>query len=389
MADKLPIPFLPKKTSLPWQAPEGVDSTMSMLRNDLGKFDIYPYCAAPAAAAKPVIGPVRPSLPATKPLPVSGGKQTSPYIGAVQEARDFALGSPANVAVPEAKPAEEKSTMSYGDLSKSYSDVGVSAASQRGVREYVKSGYTRTNPNGTTEIDKSWAGKWKSASLDVAKKTWWEAPDNQSYYSFKTHDQPGDLTSGTVDIAQFSGSATSKFAVSKKGVNITPLSAKASAALVAGKVGTAKDGLLKGEASGALMKAEGEASAAFIANPEEVTLSGKLGASANLAEGSLTGEVCVTPMRVLNAASGLYKWMFDKNLDRLGDNWDIGICAGGEVQAAAGAQAEANAEASYKKGKARLEAGAKLGLGLGGGVKASASLVGVDKAARGVANVFK
>ncbi len=112
------------------------------------------------------------------------------------------------------------------------------------------------------------------------------------------------------------------------------------------------------------------------------SIASKIGCSAhNVVEGTIKGELCVTPTRVGNA--GVFQWnkLSGSHQPYIDNKWDIGVCLGGELQGAVGAQAEGSAEAGVKNGKARAEAGVKLGLGLGGGVKGSAGLTGLDKAA--------
>ena len=128
------------------------------------------------------------------------------------------------------------------------------------------------------------------------------------------------------------------------------------------------------------MEAKGTAKTAIILNPEEATAKLELAGSANIVELKGGGEVCLTPMRAVNGYRSAYNWLFDGDKAMLSDDWDIGLCVGGELSGSVGAQAGANAEASYQKGKARVEAGAKLGLGLGLGAKVSGGLTGIDKA---------
>lgn len=173
-------------------------------------------------------------------------------------------------------------------------------------------------------------------------------------------------------------SAEAKGSVGNKGVKGS-LKAAAKGSMLEGSVKSNQDGLIRGEASGAVLKAEAEASTEVVLSPKEQTLSGKLGASANILEGKLNGEFCYTPRRVVNLGVSLYNWAVGDDYEGLDENWDIGICAGGEVSGALGAQASAEAKAQNKGGKMSAEAGAKLGLGVGAGVKGKASVIGLDK----------
>lgn len=375
-------------TGFPWSATEGPVPARNMLRTDLSTFERYPYLSMPSqqnVCPVPVYGPVKPA-PAWRGPPFKYPDVTpNKYIPEVKATKDFALASPANTVVPEEKPAE--SGLKLGQLSKKTEDVGVKYTEQRGIREYRASGYTRRNPDGKTKIDTDWAGKWKELDFQVAEKTW--GTRSGAAYSKNLGDPAKDWFSGGYKIGGYEGKATSAFSITKGGVNITPIAAKGSVAVAQGKAAFNKDGLVSGTGEAAFMKAEGEAKVAIVVNPEEATLTGKLGASLHLAEIKGGAELCLTPTRVHNGIATAYNWLVDGNLAKISDKWDIGICVGGDLSASAGVGAEGSAQAAYKNGKARAELGIKGSLGLGAGAKVNAGFTGVDKAIDLVKGWFK
>ncbi len=378
-------PTLPKSalTQIPWWNPAGPPPVLDMLKTDLSTFERYQYCPAPPAATPPLIGPYRPGLQMGPVMSApSQPYALSPHIPDVAQAREFALGSPANALVPEprenAEEEAEPSGLKLFQLSRSTEGGGVSYTEQRGIREYLASGYTRRNPDGKVKIDSDWRGKWKEMDFQVAKQTWWK--DDASAYS-DTFGTPGQsIATGGLQIGAANSSASSTFSVTKGGVNITPISADASVAVAKGQIKLNEGGLVSGSGEASFMEAKGTAKTAIILNPEEATAKLELAGSANIVELKGGGEVCLTPMRAVNGYRSAYNWLFDGDKAMLSDDWDIGLCVGGELSGSVGAQAGANAEASYQKGKARVEAGAKLGLGLGLGAKVSGGLTGIDKA---------
>lgn len=359
--------FLP--TGVPWCRADSNTSVVDMLKTDLSTFKRHPFF---------------PVSPRTSAADSQVDKAPSPsenlcqYIPDVEETTDHGKISPANKLIPGEERQNSESTFKFGELSRKYDDAGVKFSRQAGVREYLKSGYTRSNPNGTTAHDTDWKGKWKELDLQVVEKTW--AKGGVSAVEKTFGDPAKDWASGEFKAGTAQGGVTSGLSITKKGID-AKAAAKGSIAAAEGKVEVNKDGLASGSAEGAILKAQAEAETAFVANPEEVTLKGKLSASANVIEGKVNGEFCVTPTRVGNAFIRAYNWAFEDHTQFIEDKWDIGVCLGGELQGAVGAQAEGTAEASYQKGKARAEIGGKLGFGLGGGAKASGGLTGMDKAA--------
>ena len=298
--------------------------------------------------------------------------------------QSYLQGVSANHLVPPAAPAEPEKEedkgpeWKFGQVERATEEGGVSEEWRRGIREYIVSGYTRRNPDGTHEVDNDWRGKWKDTELTVA-----EVSDRTDKARVAVADGSfGDadsLFSGDGQVLGAEADAGYKAAITSKGVEASA-DAKASAYVAQGKVASADDGILSGEAEGAVLKAEAEAKGEVTLTAEQATLGGKLGASANLVEGKVGGEFGITPTRISRAAVSIHNWLMNDNATALGDEWDFGIVINAEASGAVGAQAEANAEAGYKKGKLRAEAGAKLGLGVGAGVKVGGGLTGRDKA---------
>lgn len=349
------------------------DNVLEMLKTDLSTFKRHPFF------------PVSPGI--TPPFRADAPQQSfnsngglCEYIPAVNETVLFGRSSSANKLLPQKERENEskESAWKFGELSKDYKDAGVGKKYQRGVREYLASGYTRRNPDGKTDHDTDWRGKWKERNFQVAEYTWWKADKKLAGDSFG--DPAKDWASGEYKLGALEGDGKAGFSVTKGGID-AKLSAKASAAAAQGKVEVLKDQVISGAAKGAVLKGELEGEVAFVGNPEEVTGTLKLAAKANVIEGSVNGELCLTPSRVGNPVIKAWNWLFEEHNQLIEDKWDIGVCLGGELQGAVGAQAEASAEAGVKKGKARAEVGAKLGFGLGGGAKVSGGLTGLDKAA--------
>lgn len=353
------------------------ENVLDMLETDLSTYKRHPFF--------PVSPRISPSL--SHNVPASNAQSCGrlcEHIPDVADAVSFARASTVNKLVPpkerqnEKQEEEQEQAWKFGEFSQKYEDFGQRRGIQRGVREYLASGYTRRNPNGKTDHDTDWRGKWKERNFQVAEYTWWKL--DKSAYEDKFGDPKTDWASGEYKIHAREGDAKTGFSFTKGGID-AKATAKASYAAAQGKVEVLKDQLLSGSAEGALLKAEAEGEVAFVKNPEEITLTGKLGAKANVVEGTIKGELCVTPTRVGNAGVFLWNKLSGSHQPYIDDKWDIGVCLGGELQGAVGAQAEGSAEAGVKNGKARAEAGVKLGLGLGGGVKGSAGLTGLDKAA--------
>lgn len=353
------------------------ENVLHMLETDLSTYKRHPFYPVSPWTSSPSPKSVAPSTPQTC-------GTLCEHIPDVADAVTFARASTVNKLVPQKEhenengKKDEEAAWKFGQLSQEYKDIGKRKGVQRGIREYLASGYTRRNPDGKTDHDTDWRGKWKERNFQVAEYTWWKL--DKKAYGDKFGDPKTDWASGEYKIHSREGDVKTGFSFTKGGID-AKASAKASYAAAQGKVELLKDQVISGSAEGALLKAEAEGEVAFVKNPEEITLSGKLGAKANVVEGTIKGELCVTPTRVGNAGVYLWNKFSGSHQPYIDDKWDIGLCLGGELQGAVGAQAEASAEAGVKNGKARAEAGVKLGLGLGGGAKASGGLTGLDKAA--------
>lgn len=164
---------------------------------------------------------------------------------------------------------------------------------------------------------------------------------------------------------------------------------QASGRILEGSIETTDDGLVSGEADGSVMSAEAAAAAEIVLSPEAATLTGELGASVNLIEGSISGDLHITPRRVISKAVGTWSWVTGNDSTfELSENWDVGLIVGGELSAQVGAQAGVEGELSHRDGRATAEAGAKIGLGLGVGVKGRVGIAGTDVIGRGIRNAW-
>ena len=283
------------------------------------------------------------------------------------------------------------------------SEGGVGVTDERGIREYIASGYTRRNPNGFRNPDGSWntitrdddfGGKWDEHAEIVggqAERDLFSASVAEGRFGGTS-----DTFAGSGTILGASGKASGQFSFTQEGTDgVSPGlrasgGAQAQGALARGQVGTRgnlaeeSQTLATGQASGSAVSGKAEAKGELILTAEQATLGGKLGAEVNLIEGKIEGDLHITPRRVVNGGVDLYNWMFDDDVpELLGENWDVGIMVGGEVSGQVGAQAGAEARAGYEDGKLRAEAGAKIGLGVGAGVKGRVGLVGVDRIVSG------
>lgn len=393
--DEKPNPFIilgepagQSQTQWPFTAatanfPEGRPPAQDMLRSDTQLF--YKWMTPPAP--EPWKGPPwrMPEQPAANtpwaPLGGSPVPNAAADPSEIFDLQTYLQGVGSNHLVPapaEGEKKDEGPKLEFGQAERKTEDGGTSEEWRRGVREYISSGYTRRNPDGTHEVDNDWRGKWKEAEYTVV-----EVSDRTDKAEVSVADGSfGDadsLFSGDGQVLGAEADAGYKGSITSKGVEASA-DAKASAYATQGKVETADGGLLSGEAEGATLKVDAEAKGEAILTAEQATLSGKLGVSANLVEGKIGGEVAITPTRISRAAVSLYNWMFDENATALSDDWDFGIVFNAEASLAVGAQAEVEAEGGYKNGKLRAEAGAKLGLGPGAGVKVGGGLTGLDKA---------
>lgn len=294
---------------------------------------------------------------------------------------------------PPSQPQEEEPfwDTSISGPSRGTEDGGVSVESRRGVREYLSSGYTRRNPDGTLEVDNDFGGKWADDFTVVEGRAEHEFFDESvASGSFGGEDS---LVSG--EGAAFSADASmgAGFEISTPADGGAPsltadAGASAGARALTGSVETRDDGLLAGSAQGSALSAEAEAKTEVVLSPEEATLSGKLAAEANLLEAGIGGDLYITPRRIANPVINLYNWATSDDVEELGENWDIGIVVGAEVEGSIGAQAGVEGDIGYSDGRATAEAGAKVGLGVGASVKARGGFVGVDKVWNGITSAW-
>lgn len=364
--------------------PKGRPPAQNMLKTDTRLFTRWDQPPAGPWKGPPWRLPEQQT--ASTPWAPQGGPATGGSFDqfAIPTLQDYLQGVGSNHLVPPAKPEgeqpdeEEGPKWEFGQAERKTKDGGTSEEWRRGIREYVRSGYTRRNPDGTYEADTDWRGKWDDAEFTLAEVS--DKTDKASVAVAQGDFGDADSAfSGNGAVLGAEAQADWKGALTTKGLE-AEAKAAASAYVAQGEVSSKEDELLVGSAEGAALKAEAEAKGEAIFTAEQATLGGKLGASANLVEGKIGGELGITPTRASRAAVTLYNWLFDQNATPLNDDWDFGIVLNAEASGAVGAQAEANAEAGYKKGKLRAEAGAKLGLGVGAGVKVGGGLTGLDKA---------
>lgn len=305
------------------------------------------------------------------------------------QSRETNLIVPDPTPTPPAETAEEEPfwNPTFSGPSMSSEDGGVSVENRRGVREYLASGYTRRNPDGTYERDDDFGGKWDEevtiAELELFDHEFFDVAVEEG--SFGNDDT---FFSGEGKVLSADANATSGFELTNEALTGT-LEAQASGSLLEGSIETADDGVLVGEAEGSVVSGDATAKAEVIVNAEQATLAGEVGAEVNLIEGSVSGEINITPRRAVNGTIEAWKWMTGDDVGfRLGENWDVGIMVGGEVSGQVGAQIGAEGEIGYEDGRATAEAGAKIGLGVGVGVKARGGIVGADVIGRGIGNAW-
>ncbi|MGH1330276.1 MAG: hypothetical protein ACRBBK_05295 [Paracoccaceae bacterium] len=308
----------------------------------------------------------------------------------IKALQDYLQNIDANIVVPDPKPspskeqqsgkaAEEKPFWEFelkGPSTK-FEDGGVSVETKRGVREYLNSGYTRRNPDGTFEVDNDLNGKWQD------EFTLLEGTAEHEFFDVAVAE--GEFGDDDSFISAH-GSAFGASADTEAGIELSNKSQ--SGKLRATIKGAVLDGTLETDdslyanvvAKGSALSGEAEAKAELILSPKQVTLEGKLGAEVNILEVSVEGNRYITPRRAINPAINLWNKVTNDDVAQLDENWDIGIYVGGEVSGQLGAQIGVEGEVGYEKGRATAEVGAKLGAGLGVGAKLRGGFVGVDKA---------
>ncbi len=360
-----PYIFLPEPQS------KGIKPGMCMLNSDLPLHDKFtvPYWR---------------SGPAWQPwhIPMKPVDQKAAEDADLVALRAYIAARPTNIVVPNPpKGQTEEKPKPFWDLkasgpSLSSKDGGTKEEWMVGKREYLKSGYTRTNPDGTHKVDNDFGGKWEDKVTlfeGTAKHEFFDVGAAKGKFGDATSTFSGD---GRVFGADAKSSGT--FKVTTGGADISG-GAKASGSVIEGGVKSNEDNLVSGGAKGSAVSGSAEAKGEVVLKPDQATLGGKLGAEVNLIEGEVSGRIHVTPRRVANPVIHLWNWATDDKVPELSENWDIGIMVGGTVSGQVGAQAGAEAKAGYEKGKLRAEAGAKIGLGVGAGVKVEGGVVGVDK----------
>ncbi|MER0240056.1 hypothetical protein [Fulvimarina sp. MAC8] len=303
----------------------------------------------------------------------------------IEDLRNYVQGLEANHVVPPAKPDEKTEEKEDGPTKASVKGPsGEWGTDEGGVQDEYSTTKMRDLRTGETttdkkhKVDSDFSGKWKEKPDVTFLEGKAEAKVDGAVRQGSFGDAD-DVFSGKGSFVSGEASAEAKGSVGNKGIKGS-LKAAAKGSLLEGSIKTNQDGFIRSEASGAVMKAEAEVSTEVVLSPDEQTLTGKVGASANLLQGTWGGEFCYTPRRVVNLGVSLYNWAVSEDYEGLDENWDIGICAGGELSGAVGAQASAEAKAQNKGGKMSAEAGAKIGLGLGAGVKGKGSVIGLDKA---------
>ena len=305
----------------------------------------------------------------------------------------------ANIIVPdppaadppkEAEPAAEPEAEPFWDVSaegpsRSSEDGGVSTEHRRGVREYLASGYTRTNPDGTREVDNDIGGKWEDSISLVEVSAEHEFFDESvASGDFGNED---DLIHGSGRILGADSSMGSSFEITNSSIK-GAAEIQANGSFAEGSIESSDEHLIGGKVEGSVVSADATAGGEIVLTPEQATLKGELGAEVNLVEASLDGSISITPRRIANPLINTWNWAFNGDVEELSENWDIGIMVGGEVSGQVGAQAGAEAELEYADGRATAEAGVKIGLGLGLGVKAKGGIVGADKIWGGITSVW-
>ncbi|MFD2441550.1 hypothetical protein ACFSS8_18255 [Paracoccus kondratievae] len=81
---------------------------------------------------------------------------------AIFDLQNYLQGISSNHLVPAAQQEEKKEEgpkWEFGQAERKTGDGGTKEERRRGIREYIRSGYTRRNPDGTHEVVNDWRGK--------------------------------------------------------------------------------------------------------------------------------------------------------------------------------------------------------------------------------------
>ncbi|SFK16465.1 hypothetical protein SAMN04488518_102469 [Pseudovibrio ascidiaceicola] len=307
----------------------------------------------------------------------------------VWEAVEFAQGRETNIVLPPIPPKKEKEKKEEGwefkaeGPGRKTQDGGVQTGVRRDVREYIKSGYTRRNPNGTRIVDDDFKGKWEDgfsiAKAGVEKKLFDASVADGSFGGKE------DFISGKGKVLSASGKAAADAEWTSKGLK-AQAGAEAKGSFLEGSAGTDEDNLMSGKVEGSAVSAKAEAKAEVVLTAEQATLGGKLGASVHLIEAAFSGKVTITPKRVVDPAIQVWNYFVEDDVEPLHECWDIGITGDAKASGQVGFGAEADGKIGHEKGNLRAEAGAKATAGVGGGFKVGLGTTGVDKYLDGTCN---
>ncbi len=295
---------------------------------------------------------------------------------------------PAETEETEEEPATEEEPfwdLSLDGPSRGTKDGGVEVETRRGVREYLRSGYTRRNPDGTYEVDNDFGGKWDDEITIVEGKAEHEFFD----VAVAEGSVSNDFGEASGSILSANANTEAGFEVTNQGFNATA-SAELAGSMAEGSIESVDTGIVAGNLEGSLVSGElvAEAKAEVDMDAAEATLGFELGANVNLAEGGGGGEIYITPRRIYGLGVSTVNWATGSDYEGLSENWDIGIVLGGDVDGRVGAGLGAEGELAYRNGKATAEVGVSAALGLGGNVNVSGGFVGVDKVWNGITSVW-
>lgn len=318
--------------------------------------------------------------PVSAPSPIC--TEDNPTGNDVWEAVEFAQGRETNIVLPPLPPKKEEDTKEEGwefkaeGPARKTQDGGVQTGVKRGVREYMNSGYTLRNPDGTRIVDNDFKGKWEDgfsiAKAGVEKKLF-DASVADGGFGGKE-----DFVSGKGKVLSASAKAAADAEWTSKGLK-AQAGAEAKGSFLEGSAGTNEDNLVSGKAEGSAASAKAEAKAEVVLTAEQATLGGKLGASVHLVEAAVSGKVTITPKRVVDPAIQVWNYLAEDDVEPLHECWDIGITADAKASGQVGLGGEAEGEIGHKKGNWRAEAGAKAAVGVGGGAKVGIGTTGLDK----------